>query len=264
MLLRRILLIVCVLFFSVSILKAEDIKIVNIPYKTKDSNITLTLTAKDSRAVVIYLGGGTGLFGWGESKTYSTFPVSKAVLDLHQKNITVVAPDWPYSMKIEKGGFDMVCGMRCSDETQERLLNILDYVLKTFPNQPVWIVGHSNGSISVQYFTKFLKKLNRLSDIKGVVISGSRAETRIDLPELRVAMLHHKNDNCQYTNHSIAESIFKYNKKWLGDNISIDWVVGGHNGGYWDSKGLCIGGKHSYEGAEDEVTAKLENIISNK
>jgi len=256
----RIGLFVFIFLLSVSVGRADP-KLVNIPYKDKEPNITLTVTAKDSRAVVIYLGGGNGLFSWNESKKYSSFPVSKAVLDLHQQNISVVAPDWPYSMKIERGGFDMICGMRCSAETQKRLLNVLDYTLKTFPGQPVWMIGHSNGSISVQYFTEFLKKLNRLSDLQGVVISGSRRETRIKTPELRVAMLHHKDDNCQYVNRSVAELVFKDNKERLKDNISTEWVEGGHNGGYWDKKGPCIGGKHSYEGAEQEATDKFRNII---
>lgn len=251
---------VCIFLLSVSISRADP-KLVNIPYKDKEPNITLTATAKDSRAVVIYLKGGKGQFRWSSSRTYTDFPADRAVLDLHQKNISVVAPDWPYSMKIERGGFNMICGIRCSTETQERLLNVLDYTLKTFPNQPIWIVGHSNGSISIQYFTNFLKKLNRLSDIRGVVMSGSRSETTIKTPELRVAMLHHKNDNCQYTDRYVAESVFKDNKKRLKDNISIDWVEGGHNGGYWDKKGPCIGGKHSYEGAEQEATDKFRNII---
>lgn len=251
---------ICILVLSFTVARAEP-KLIDIPYKDKEPNITLTVTAKDSRAVVIYLKGGHGLFRWSSNRTYTDFPADRAVLDLHQKNISVVAPDWPYSMKIEKGGSNMICGKRCSKESQERLLNVLDYTLKTFPNQPIWIVGHSNGTTSIQYFTKFLKDLNRLFDIRGVVMSGSRSEVRIKLSELRVAMLHHKNDNCQYTNPSVAESVFNTNKKWLKDNISIEWVEGGHNGGYWDKKGPCIAGKHSYEGAEGEATGRFRNII---
>ena len=44
----------------------------------------------------------------------------------------------------------------------------------------------------------------------------------------------------------------------------MTWVEGGHNGGKWDNRGKCVGGTHSYEFAEDEVTAKLEAIISQK
>ena len=92
--------------------------------------------------------------------------------------------------------------MRCSKETQERLLNVLDYAKKNYPGQPIWLVGHSNGTVTIEYFAKYLKKLNRLSDLKGAVSSGTTRETRIDVPELRVAFLHHSKDNCEFTSPS--------------------------------------------------------------
>jgi len=255
------------LLLSLSVAKADhggEGKFVPIPY-SKDSkekpNNTVELTAKDSRAVVIYLGGGGGQFKWQPNHKSTTFPITKSTMDLSKHNISVLVPDWPYSMKIEKGGFNMMCGIRCSKETQERLLGVMEYAQKNYPGQPIWIVGHSNGSISIQYFAKYLKKLNRLSELKGAVSSGSRTETWIEIPEFRLAFLHHYEDNCQYNHRSVAEQLYDRHKKWLGNNVTLDWIKGGHNGGTWDKKGPCIGGKHSYEGAEDEVVSKLKNII---
>jgi hypothetical protein len=252
---------------SITATKAEhggEGKFVVIPYKDGKPNNTVELTAKDSRAVVIFSGGGHGLFKWTPDHRDNTFPINVAVMNLHKKNISVLVPDWPYSLKIQHNNNQMYCGMRCSKETQERLLNVLDYAKKNYPGQPIWLVGHSNGSITIEYFAKYLKKLNRLTDLKGAVSSASTKETRIDVPELRVAFMHHIKDNCEFTSPSNARQVFAMHKKWLGENATITWVEGGRNGGPWDKKGKCVAGTHSYEFAEDEVTAKLENIISNK
>lgn len=258
-----------ILFFllSLSVAKSEHggggnfISIAYSEDKNAKPNNTVELKAISSRAVVIYLGGGGGQFKWTANHTSSSYPMTKATMDLSKNNISVLVPDWPYSLLIQKGGFDMVCGMRCSKETQKRLLGIMEYAQKQYPNQPIWIVGHSNGSISIEYFAKYLKKLNRLPELKGAISSASRIETEINIPELRLAFLHHYNDNCQFTNRSVAETLFKRHKKWLGDNVTLTWVNGGYNGGIWDKKGPCIGGHHAYEGAYQEANSKLKNII---
>jgi hypothetical protein len=255
------------LLLYITIAKADhggEGKFVVIPYKGGKPNNTVELTAKDSRAVVIFSGGGRGLFKWTPDHRSNDFPTTVAVMNLNKKNISVLVPDWPYSLKIEHKNNIMYCGMRCSEETQERLLNVLDYATKNYPGQPIWLVGHSNGTVTIEYFAKYLKKLNRLSDLKGAVSSGTTRETRIDVPELRVAFLHHSKDNCEFTSPSDAKQAFAMHKKWLGENATMTWVEGGHNGGKWDRRGKCVAGTHSYEFAEDEVTAKLEAIISQK
>ena len=262
----RIGLSIIILFWSLSTVNADHGgpgKMVYIPYMDgkKEPNSTVVLTAEDSRAVVIFLGGGKGQFNWSSNHKSTDFPATNATMHLYKKNISVLVPDWPYSMKIFHGGYKMECGKRCSDESYERLLNVMEYAQKKYPGQPIWIVGHSNGSITIDRFTKYLAKLSRLEELAGAVSSASRKEMKVEAPNFRLAFMHHYNDNCQYNPRSVAETLYKKHKKTLGDNVSLHWIKGGGNGGKWDKKGQCIGGTHSYEFAEEEVTQTLRTII---
>lgn len=262
----RIGLSIIILFLSLSTVKAGHGgpgEMVYIPYMNgaKEPNSTVVLTAEKSRAVVIFLGGGKGQFNWSTNHKSTDFPATNATMLLYKKNISVLVPDWPYSMKIYHGGWKMDCGKRCSDESYERLLNVLEYAQKKYPNQPIWIVGHSNGSITIDRFTKYLTKLSRLNELAGAVSSASRIEMKVEAPNFRLAFMHHYNDNCQYNPRSVATTLYKRHKKILGDNVSLHWIKGGRNGGKWDKKGECIGGTHSYEFAEEEVTQTLRTII---
>lgn len=249
----------CSFLLSTSIAEAGT-DFVSIPYikdgKKLGSNYTLIATGKTSEAVVIYLKGGDGLFRWQNFNRTRRQNVDQAVINLYKKNITVLAPDWPYDMKIKGGGSNMVCGKRCSIETQERLLGIVEYAQKKYPGQPIWVVGHSNGATSIEVFTAYLKSINRLAELEGVVISGSRGEVRIRLPELRIAILNHINDNCFWTNADVARFLYGLHKEWTKNSVSLDWIQG--NGKPF---GDCDSGSHMYEGAVDEATDKFGDII---
>jgi hypothetical protein len=261
---KTVSILLCFFLLFASIVEAGT-DFVSIPYinngKKLGSNYTLIAQGKTSKAVVIYLKGGDGLFRWQDVKRTQKSNVDWAVINLYKKDITVMAPDWPYDMRIQKGGSLMICGKRCSVESQERLLGIVEYAQKKYPGQPIWIVGHSNGATSIEVFTAYLKSINRLSELEGVIISGSRREVRMKLPELRLAILHHINDNCPYTTRDMAQFLFDIHKDYLGlgNNVSIDWIKGGYNNG--KPFGNCDGGTHTYEGAVDEATDKFGTII---
>ena len=96
------LIIVFLLHLFITIAKADhggEGKFVVIPYKGGKPNNTVELTAKDSRAVVIFSGGGPGLFKWTPDHRANDFPTTVAVMNLNKKNISVLVPDWPYSLQ---------------------------------------------------------------------------------------------------------------------------------------------------------------------
>jgi len=267
---KKLLVFLCLTVFFNTSARSD---LIQTPYSgkpDKEPTITNEFKANDMRAVVIYIGGGNGQFKWSSSKMTSDFPVTKAVIDLHKKNITVLAPDWPYPMPLG-AGVKYHCEKRCSDDHLYRLLGVMEYAQKMYPKKPIWIAGHSNGSISVEHFVKLLKKLNRLPELSGAIISGSRPETKINVPELKLAFVAHKQDSCKKTIENF-DSLIKKHQEWLKNNFSVTWIEGGNNSGRYAKMGGsvggppvgCVGGTHSYEFAEEEATTKFRSIILGK
>jgi len=266
---KKLLVFLCLTVFFNTSARSD---LIQTPYSgkpDKEPTITNEFKANDTRAIIIYSKGGKGQFRWSATNMTTDFPADKAIIDLHKKNITVLLPDWPYSMHL-KGGKNYDCDKRCSDDHLYRLLGVMEYAQKSYPNKPIWIAGHSNGSISVEHFVKLLKKLNRLPELSGAIISGSRPETKINVPDIKLAMIHHKNDSCAYT--SDAKLLYNKHKEWLKDNVTITWIEGGNNSGRYAKMGGasggpakgCVGGTHSYEFAEEEATAKFRSVILGK
>lgn len=258
------------LLISFSVAEAK-VSLVDIPYlengKKKLSNRTLVINPDDSQAVAIYLKGGDGLFRWTSSTTKAKRQnVDQAALDLGKKNITVLVPDWPYNMDIKGGGPMMVCGKRCSEETNMRLLNVMEFAQKNYPNKPIWIIGHSNGTTSTEYFANYLKKLNRLSELKAVILSGTRKEIRIKLPELRIFIVHSAIDGCPGTLPEIAKFVYVINQEWMKDNISLHWITGVKKDGKPQKPfGGCEGdSSHAYKYAVEEATNMFSKLILGK
>jgi len=238
--------------------------LIEIPYPDRPDEpqtVTNEFAAKNSRAVVIFLGGGHGQFNWSAYKTISTFPVTVGVINLQDRGISVLIPDWRYEMPI-KGGQNYHCAKRCSRDHLERLWGVMLYAQKTYPDQPIWIMGHSNGTISVMEYLKFLhKKKKQLDSLAGAIVSGSRVETRIPVPVRHLAVLHHRQDGCKYTQFSEAERIYRYHQGKLQGRVSLHAIQGGGSGPWATKLGECAGGTHVYEGAEQEMADRVRDIV---
>jgi len=246
------------LLISFSVAEAK-VSLVDIPYlengKKKLSNRTLVINPDDSQAVAIYLKGGDGLFRWTSSTTKAKRQnVDQAALDLGKKNITVLAPDWPHNM------------VRGSEETNKRLLNVMGFAQKNYPSKPIWIIGHSNGTRFIAYFVNYFKKLNRLSELKAVILSGTTNDIRIKLPELRIFMVHGALDGCPGTLPEIAKFTYAIHKEWMKDNISLHWITGvKKNGKPQKPFGGCEGdSSHAYKYAVEEATNMFSKLILGK
>ena len=120
---------------------------------------------------------------------------------------------------------------------------------------PVWLFGHSDGSISVSEYQNSIGKTEQ--SIAGVILSSGRDETQIRYDWKSPALvLHHEKDGCKWTTLSGAKLYFSRIKKLNSGQTEFATVVGGGS-----SLDPCSTGYHMYEGAFEETLNHIEDFI---
>jgi hypothetical protein len=121
---------------------------------------------------------------------------------------------------------------------------------------PVWLFGHSDGSISVSEYQNSIEKTEK--SIAGVILSGGRDETQIRKDWKSPALvLHHEQDGCKWTTYSGAKLYFSRIKKLNSESTEFATVVGGGS-----SLDPCSTGYHMYEGAFEETLNLIEDFVA--
>lgn len=170
--------------------------------------------------------------------------------------------DLPYRLKIKANvvifdspSFLQGISARSNSDHLDRIESVVAFYKNKF-NVPVWLFGHSDGSISVSEY------LNRSNDIKnplaGAILSAGRDETRITNDWKTPALvLHHEKDACDVTTFGGAQRYFTRIKEKNTSSTEFATVVGGISSG-----APCSTGYHMYEGAFDETLGLIENFIA--
>jgi len=144
---------------------------------------------------------------------------------------------------------------RYGSDHMSRIESVVRFYKEKF-NVPIWLFGHSDGSISVSEY------LNKSNDSKkmlaGVILSAGRDETSIKEDWKTPALiLHHENDACDVTTFNGAKRYFMRIKKVNTGPTEFATVFGGTNSGP-----PCSTGFHMYEGAFDETLSLIEEFIA--
>jgi len=177
-------------------------QIFDVPYKEEAPTRTLLIAAKDPKAVVLLFPGGGGalrLQDDGSTKNPHTFVRSKDLWA--QYGIDAVLVDTPYGLG------DGRSNSRAIKNHQQRILNVVSYYREKL-KLPIWLFGHSMGTVSVSEFANGGVEQQRL--INGIVIAGTYRSVSIDQDvKLPVLAIHHAQDGCQNTPISASEAIIK-------------------------------------------------------
>jgi predicted peptidase len=135
------------------------------------------------------------------------------------------------------------------------MLSVIQFY-KERTKKPIYLIGHSNGTISEAEF------LNKSPDnqklLAGVIFSASRNETSIDGPlNLPILFLHHEDDaNGRWTSYSNAQGLYKKVKVLNMGSTEFSTVHGGEAG-----SNPSTSGHHMYEGSFDEAANYIWNFI---
>jgi hypothetical protein len=124
---------------------------------------------------------------------------------------------------------------------------------------PVWLMGHSNGSISLMEFVRYMKDKGAASQIAGVIASGARNETSFEAPiEHPVLFMHHRQDACASTRFELAQRLHAKLNEMPGVVTEFHALTTGAA----EAADPCYSGYHMYFGASEEAASVIDAFVS--
>ena len=233
-------------------------------------------SGKSPNYILITLRGGDGQhngFGGG------AFPspvgtLDKTLVELVKHGATVFIPDWEYDMCcVDWRGYDPK--LRGSKNHLERLLGVAEYAKKEIGDFPVYFLGHSNGTSSLEQLSKYIQKNPSAQPlVSGMVLSAPLKQLTPDFKGVHVAYMGHKKDKCPNTRWQLVER--QYNRFAAGKAsfnrspvtakshtlVGISLGVDGPDHPSFGGKRGCGGGYHSYLQSDDEIISKLSELFT--
>lgn len=240
--------------FAISVSSSAFSQVIPVEPLTKGffgTQQTMTMLHKrnESDIVLVAVMGHPGHFGLRVGDSFVKNTTARMLRDLIQREkirISVVILDSPFPLQ--------GVGARSSSDHLSRIESVVRHYTEML-KLPVWLFGHSDGSISVSEYLNRSPE-NRKS-INGVILSAGRDETRIredwKLPAL---VLHHEKDGCDVTTFNGAKRYFARIKEANTGPTELAIVSGGFSSG-----APCSTGYHMYEGAFDETNHNIADFI---
>lgn len=226
-------------------------QVFDVPYKDEAPTRTLLIPTKSAKAVALLFPGGGGVLRLQDDGSTSNFHTFVRSRDLWaQYGIDAVLVDSPY---------DLGSGMRNSrsiGDHQKRILNVVTYYKEKL-NLPVWIFGHSMGTVSVTEFVNGGVENEKL--IAGIIVAGTYRSATVD-SDVRAPVLaiHHVDDGCASTPLVASERIIANRpNKSISQFIGIDGGI---------SEGDVCGSKayHGFNQREPEfIRVAAQFILKN-
>jgi hypothetical protein len=225
---------------------SANAEVIDIPFENQSATRTLLVSVPNPKAVVILLIGGNGkavIFNNGSARSEHTFFRSQSLWAQYSINAVIIDSSDDLSTK---------GGARLTDQYQKRLLSVVNFYKDKF-QVPVWLFGHSNGTISV---TEFVNRFGNKKVIAGFIVAGT-AETAIlkDDSDIPALAMHHIKDACSVTPISASENVIKSRLK--GTRAEFTTIDGGVSTG-----NICWPfSYHGFNQKEDELVQKAATFI---
>lgn len=212
----------------------------------------------DTSAVVAMLPGGDGSFNMKFAwRAHRMTGIGSTVALIGDKTVTSgklsgAFIDSPYSL-----GMEYYPGARFSESHIKRVIGILQ-LIKEKTNKPIWLYGHSNGSISAFEVYKYLKKTNN-DLVAGIIVSGARdvikPPSNIDIP---VLFIHHTDDACKDTQEH--QAMRHYEKIKSTSTSKTEFV---RISDYVPPRGnACLGGPHMFDNLYPQVSTIIDRFVN--
>lgn len=222
-------------------------------------SLTMYWKARDSKAVLIFIPGGEGYIGLKPGQTdqrYQFHQMLKRLTDPASSSgkVDIVLLDSPEPLSPRQPYPSARSG---GDHLTRIESTVRHYKEKT--GVPVWLIGHSNGGISLMEFVKHMQKEDRMSLVSGIIASGIRSESRFSAP-LAVPMLfmHHKQDGCASTFGGAAYERFMKVKEINKAETAFAWITTGEA----EPNDPCRSGFHMYFGASEEAAKVIDGFMA--
>lgn len=211
--------------------------------------LTMPYERSDAEVIIVIIMGHPGSFGLkvGDFSVKNTTARMMQPLVYRTKiKVNVVILDSPYPLQ--------TIGARSSSDHLKRIESVVRFY-KEKSKLPVWLFGHSDGSISVSEYLNRSEE-NRKS-LAGAILSGGRNETRITedwgIPSL---VVHHEKDGCEWTTFNAAQRYYAQIKERNSRVTELATIVGGFSTG-----APCSTGYHMYQGAFEKTLDAIEDFL---
>ncbi len=239
-------------------------QVVSIEFKEKGflfsdaPTLNFVWPAKRAKATLIFIPGGEGRLGLTPGRTQLGGFYGATLKPLSEEKsghgaFHVVVFDSPVNLPV---GTDYPV----SRQNGEHLLRIESVVrhFKAMYGLPVWIMGHSNGAVSITEFYKMLQKNHQENLVEGAIYSSARhGATFNDNTQLRILFLAHEQDACPKSTPSRSKAVFDQQQK--SNRLKTDYVL--IKGGEAQSQNPCSSGFHMFYGAGAEVSAAIDQFV---
>jgi len=146
---------------------------------------------------------------------------------------------------------------RATADHMMRIESVVSYYKNKF-NKPVWLMGHSNGAVSVTEFYKYLQDKKKENLISGIIYSSARnGASFTSNTNIPVLFLAHEQDGCSKSTPSNSKSVYEDLKKTNQFKTEYVIVKGGETEG-----DPCRSGYHMFFGASQEAYKAIDSFAS--
>ncbi len=236
-------------------------------FASSNPTMTFLFEAAEAKATLVFIPGGEGHRGvkpeWTADHGYfSSYHFNVMLRSLSDPKATsgqfnVVIFDSPADLPTANHW----SGARASTDHLSRVEDVVRYYKEKF-GKPVWVMGHSMGSISITELYKRLQDKKSEDLVAGLIWSGGINGTffNYETTKLPVLVLHHENDGCIGTTPRNAKRI--HTRLSEAGNTATELVFIKTGTLSPDSNNPCRSGYHMYFGAGADVAKVLDQFMS--
>ncbi len=235
-------------------------------FASSDPTLTFLFRAAEAKTTLVFIPGGEGRAGLKPEWTAEHGYFSKYYFNLMLRSLT--------DPKLTSGSANLVIFDSPVDlptanhwsvaRTSAEHLSRVEDVVRHFRDllgKPVWVMGHSMGSISISELYKRLQEKKAESLVAGLIFSGGENGARFNYEstKLPVLVIHHENDECPGNTADAAKK--QHSKLREAGNTVAELVLITSGTRTPNNSNGCRSGFHMYFGAGADVAKVLDEYM---
>lgn len=260
----------CALLLYASVAKAQIVAVAPSQqgmFASSEPTLSFLFRAADARATLVFIPGGEGRAGVKPDWTAEHGYFSKYYFNVMLRSLADArATSGAFNLVIFDSPVDLPVSShwsvaRSSGEHLSRVEDVVRHFAELL-GKPVWVMGHSMGSISLTEFYKRLQERKAESLIAGLILSGGVNGTSFnnESTKLPVLIVHHENDECPGSRADHARKLHSRLREAGNSAAELALINGGtrtpNNGN------ACRSGYHMYYGAGADVAKAIDRFTA--
>ena len=233
---------------------------------SSDPTMTFLFEATGAKATLVFIPGGEGRRGikpeWTADHGYlSSYHFNVMLRSLSDPAVTsgqfnLVIFDSPADLPVARHW----SAARESTDHLSRVEDVVRHYKERF-GKPVWVMGHSMGSISITELYKRLQERKSEDLVAGLILSGGQNHTSFNYATTRlpVLVLHHENDECVGNTPDYAKKIHARLRDAGNSAAELVLIKAGTAS---PNGNPCRSGYHMYFGAGPDVAKVLDQFMN--